>query len=232
VLAQFAWHRSSLATQCTINDNINLSMDQWWLSPDTSADEDVKAFVARCHQQLELCNPVTKELLQSCELARAAHDRTVVLRFQYSDTGPDVSALYHTDSERHLPPHILLRKWPKDKERPKSTLLKHGEVDCLAFPLLFPFVDSGYHPSLTLSNNRQMTCAQWLRYLVFNPPSHFVRQRRVFQEFILHVWNEIENERFKYFRNVTRAAGVADDEDIDGREDLIQSIQDETSYDN
>jgi hypothetical protein len=43
--------------------DINLSMDQWWLSPDTSADEDVKAFVARCHQQLELCNPVTKELL-------------------------------------------------------------------------------------------------------------------------------------------------------------------------
>jgi hypothetical protein len=209
--------------------DINLSMDQWWLSPDTSADEDVKAFVARCRQQLEMCNPVSKELLRSCELARTAPDRTVVLRFQYSDTGPDVSALYHTNSDR-LPPHILLSKWPKDNARPKSMPLKHGEVDCLAFPLLFPFADSGYHPGLTLSNNRRMTRAQWLRYLVFNPPPHFVRQPRVFQEFILHVWNEIENERLKYFRNVTRAAGVGDDEDnVDEQEDLLESIQDENS---
>jgi hypothetical protein len=100
--------------------DITLSMDQWWLSPDTSADEDMKAFVASCRQQLEMCNPVTKKLLRSCELARAAHDHTVVHRFQYSDTGPDVSALYHSNSDR-LPPHILLSKWPKDKECLKSS---------------------------------------------------------------------------------------------------------------
>jgi hypothetical protein len=125
---------------------------------------------------------------------------------------PDVSALYHTNSDL-LPPHILLSKWPKDNARPKSVALKHGEVGCLSFPLLFLFADSGYHPGLTLFNNRRMTRAQWLWYLIFNTPPHFVRQPRVLQEFILHVWNEIGNERRKYFRNVTHAAGVADDED-------------------
>jgi hypothetical protein len=89
--------------------DINPSMDQGWLSPDTFADKIVKAFVACYHQQLEMCNSVTKEQLRLCELARAAHDCTIVLHFQSSDTGPYVSTLYHTTSDC-LPPHTLLRK--------------------------------------------------------------------------------------------------------------------------
>jgi hypothetical protein len=141
--------------------DINLSMDQWWLSPDTSADEDVKAFVERCRQQLEMCNPVTKELLRSCELARAAHDRTVVLRFQYSDTGPDVSALYHTNSDR-LPPHILLRSVfrSKDKQMAKreGTPEEHAPEARRSRLSCFP-------PLISI-------CRFWI-----SPWSHFVQQQ-------------------------------------------------------
>jgi hypothetical protein len=86
--------------------HINISMDQWWLSPDTYADQDEDICCALLSAARDVQSK-EQELLRLRELAHAADDRTIVPSSQSSDTGPDVSALYHTNSDR-LPPHILL----------------------------------------------------------------------------------------------------------------------------
>jgi hypothetical protein len=103
---------------------VNLSMEQWWMTPDPSTSTAVEELTTRCRRVLQVCNPVTNALLRTTDLAAAAHKRTVALRFEYNDAGPDVSAVYHT-TDNSLPPYLHLCKWPKGDNRPFTQPLKH-----------------------------------------------------------------------------------------------------------
>jgi hypothetical protein len=159
--------------------DVNLSMEQWWMTPDPSTNAAVAELTTRCRRRrvLQVCNPVTNALLQTTDLAAAAHNWAVALRFEYNDAGPDVSAVYTVGNRQFFAPYLHLSKWPEFEgdNRPFSQHLKHGEMDCLTFPLLFPPMNHGYHPGLMLSNVKSTKCmtrAQWVRYVIFNQPPH------------------------------------------------------------
>jgi hypothetical protein len=140
----YHWLRSSAIVQ-----DVKLSLDQWWTTPDDQTAPSVQKLIGLCQDLLWQINPITNHLLHTCELAQCAGSQAVALRFQYGNTGPDVPAIYHSTGNT-LPPRVLLLTWPKDQPRPHSKPIKHGEVDCLAFPLLFPCANSGYDPNLKL----------------------------------------------------------------------------------
>jgi hypothetical protein len=58
-----------------------------------------------------------------------------------------------------------------------------------------------------------MTISQWTRHLVFTHVPHIVRQRRVFQEFLLQAWNEVENLLLQFF---CQLVGPEDADNLEG----------------
>jgi hypothetical protein len=221
----YHWLRSAKTTPDTDVADARIAMEQWWTTADAEDDTIIADLVERFRTGLLQCNPITAQLVRASELAGIAPHRHVALQFQHGDTGPDVSVVYHTASANRVPPELLLCKWAVGCERPCCKPLQHGDVDNLAFVTIFPAADGAYHANLRLTNGRRMTRSQWVRHLLFHRVPHIVRQPRVFQEFLLHVWNEVENQRLQYFRNcIGPAVGDGPDNTVLDNEDDGVSI--------
>jgi hypothetical protein len=177
-----------------------LAMQQWWMTADDASADGIDDLVNHFRAGLLQSNPITAQLVRACELGSLHPDRHVALRFQHGNTGPDVSAVYHCGSEDRLPPQLVLCKWAAGRDQPHCKPLGPGDSDNLAFVTLFPSADGSFHSHLALTNGTRMTRSQWTRHLVFAHVPHIVRQPRVFQEFLLHAWNEVENKRLQFFR--------------------------------
>jgi hypothetical protein len=194
------WLRSAQAQPDVPVADARLAMQQWWMTADDAGEGSIEDLVRRFRTGLLQSNPITAQLVRACELCTMQPSNNVPLRFQHGDTGPDVSAVYHCGSEDRLPPNLILCKWAADRERPKCKPLKPGDSDNLAFVTLFPSADGTFHSNLSLTNGARMTRTQWTCHLIYAHVPHIVRQPRVLQEFLLQAWNEVENQRLRFFR--------------------------------
>jgi hypothetical protein len=202
----------------------NLAMEQWWTTPDShEPDSATHRLVRSFRSGLLNCNPVTKELVRACQLSNRDPSQHIALRFQHGDAGPDVSAVYHTGSADRMPPHLQLCKWAAGSERPRCQPLRHGEADALSFGTLFPSTTGLYHQDLRLTTGKRLTRAQWARHLLFRKVPHIERQPRVFREFLLHVWNEVENERLQFFQRCI-GPGEDDPDPTDAQAEGVDSV--------
>jgi hypothetical protein len=194
------WLRSAQAQPNAPVADAMLAMQQWWLTPDDHQEDRIQDLVRRFRAGLLQSNPITAQLVRACELCAMQPSNHVALRFQHGNTGPDVSAVYHCGSADRVPPGLLLCKWAAGRERPRCKPLLPGDSDNLAFVTLFPSADGTLHTNLVLTNGARMTRSQWTRHLMYAHVPHIVRQPRVFQEFLLQAWNEVENQRLWFFR--------------------------------
>ena len=99
------------------------------------------------------------------------------------------------------------------------SFLIQGDVDRYAFPVLFPSAVGCFNRTRTDRNGKRITRSQWATYLMFHLSTlpHWIRSNRTLQEWVLHVWADIERFRLNFFRmqassnrNITAADVAAD----------------------
>lgn len=209
--------------------NVNTDIEQWWMTPeelDSALDDERNQLITYLRALLERDNPVTRELVRACELHRSNDHHYVALKFQFGDAGPEVSAVYHTQDPDNRPPQLIMLAFPKNAPT-QARRLRHGEVDALTFPALFPTGRGAYNDDAKTTTNRKLTRAMHTRYLMYNEDKlpQFLRSSRLVQEWLLHTWNEIETERLAFFYNAAdrdtlhsiTAAELAQDAHAEGR---------------
>jgi hypothetical protein len=207
------WLRSAQAQPDTdAVADARLAMQQWWMTPDDTVSNRIEDLMRQFRAGLLQCNPITAQLVRACKMCSLQPSNHVALGFQHGDTVPDMLAVYHCGSADRVPPELLLCKWAACQDRPRCKLTLPGDSDLLAFVTLFPSADRTFHSHLTLTSGRRMTRSQWTRHLIAHVP-HVVLQLRVFQEFLLQAWNEVENQRLRCF---CQCVGSEDVDNLEG----------------
>jgi hypothetical protein len=201
--------------------DINNSITQWWVTPEQPGVGDAKldSMASTFQSILASSNPVTVGLRRACELQREGGGvKHIIMQFQYGDTGPDVSAVYHTPDPDNKPPKLMHLVWPRGtpEKEAKSRTVRQGEVDALTFPVLFPTGKGAYNPKAMCKSGKRVTRCMWTRYILCHTHSipQFARCQRSVQEWVLHCWNEIEVDRLSFYRNTARELSAVREEDL------------------
>jgi hypothetical protein len=115
--------------------------------------------------------------------------------FEKPPATDEVVALYQSPDQT-TPPQVLF--FDCRKQDSASHPLQPGELDVLAFPLLWPYATIPY------SQQSPYTRLKWIRALLFRQLPRFTLSTTLFQSYILTLWNEIETSRIQYIKNQHR----------------------------
>lgn len=96
--------------------------------------------------------------------------------------------------------HIILR----EKGGQLQTISEyHRSYDPLQYVLFFPDGEDGWHPEMTMTNNRKLTAMRYYAYRIMIRDDEFnqiLRGGRLFQQYVVDMAGKIEVDRLNYIR--------------------------------